>query len=57
MLAESCTPVVLAVEAEDARAARVLAGGHRDLGARDLIHLAVTGIETFDRELAAAFGG
>ena len=63
MLADSCIPAVFAVEAEDVRAARVLAGGYRNLGARDLIHLAVcrrhavTGIKTFDRGLAAAFGG
>jgi len=61
-LAESCIPTVYPVEAEDVGNARLLAHGHRGLGARDLLHLAicrrhaVTGIKTFDRGLAAAFG-
>ncbi len=62
-LAESCIPTVHSVDAEDVRSARLLADRHRDLGARDLIHLAVclrrsvTEVKTFDRALAAAFGG
>jgi len=61
-LAGSCIATVYPVDAEDVRAARLLAGRHRQLGARDLIHLAVCRrhsvkeITTFDRALAAAFG-
>jgi len=61
-LAESCIPTIHPVDAADVRAARVLADGHKELGARDLIHLAVchrhsvTEVKTFDRGLAAAFG-
>ncbi len=60
-LADACIPAVHAVDAEDVRAARVLGEGYRNLGARDLIHLAVCrrhaigAIKTFDRGLAAAF--
>ena len=62
-LADSCIATVHPVDAEDVRSARLLADRHRDLGARDLIHLAiclrhsVSGIKTFDRGLASAFGG
>ncbi|MEE9183774.1 MAG: type II toxin-antitoxin system VapC family toxin [Acidimicrobiia bacterium] len=61
-LAESCIPSVYPVGAEDVRAARLLADGHPELGARDLIHLAVCRrhsvgeMKTFDRGLATAFG-
>lgn len=61
-LAESCIPTVYPIEAEDVRAARLIAGSRPHLGARDLIHLAVCRrhgvdeIKTFDRGLAAAFG-
>jgi hypothetical protein len=61
-LAESLIPSILPVEAEDVRAARLLATRHRELGARDLIHLAVCHrhsvreIKTFDRGLATACG-
>jgi predicted nucleic acid-binding protein len=49
------------VAVEDVRLARALVGAHRELGARDLLHLAccrrreVDTIKTFDRPLAAAF--
>jgi len=62
-LVDSCIPAVYAVEVEDVQAARVLADGYRNLGARDLIHLAVCrrhsirAIKTFDRGLAAVFAG
>lgn len=61
-LAESCIPTVYPIGAEDVRAARLIAGSHPQLGARDLMHLAVCRrhgvgeIKTFDRGLAAAFG-
>jgi predicted nucleic acid-binding protein len=60
-LAASVIPSVFPVEAQDVRAARVLAAGFPELGARDLIHLAICRrhsvkvIKTFDRGLAAAF--
>ena len=60
-LAESCISAVHPVEAEDVRAARLLANSRGNLGARDLIHLAVCRrhsigeIKTFDRALAAHF--
>ena len=60
-LAGSCIPTVYPVGAEDVRAARLLADQHQELGARDLIHLAVCRrhgvklVKTFDRALAAAF--
>ncbi len=60
-LVDACIPAVYAVEAQDVRAARVLTDAYRNLGARDLIHLAVCRrhdigeIKTFDRGLAAAF--
>ncbi len=62
-LAGSCIGTVYPVEAEDVRSARLLADRHPELGARDLIHLAVcrrhsvSEIESFDRGLAAAFRG
>jgi predicted nucleic acid-binding protein len=62
-LAESCIPTVHPIGAEDVRAARLIAASRPQLGARDLIHLAVCRrhgvdeIKTFDRALAAAFGG
>ena len=49
------------VEADDVRLARRLADDHRELRARDLLHLAtcrrrgVREVRTFDRDLAAAF--
>jgi predicted nucleic acid-binding protein len=51
------------INAEDVRSARLLADSYPQLGARDLLHLAVCRrhavdrIKTFDRALAAAFGG
>jgi hypothetical protein len=60
-LAGSCIPTVYPIGSEDIRAARLLADRHHELGARDLIHLAVCRrhgvgqIKTFDRALAAAF--
>jgi len=60
-LVDSCIPAVYPVDVEDVRAARLLADSYRNLGARDLIHLAVcrrhsiSEIKTFDRGLAAAF--
>ena len=59
-LAGSCIARVHPVEAEDVRAARVLADANPQLGARDILHLAVchrhavAEIKTFDRALAAA---
>ena len=61
-LAGSCIATVYPVDAEDVLAARLLVDRHRQLGARDLIHLAVCRrhsvkeIKTFDRGLEAAFG-
>ncbi len=61
-LVESCITRVYPVEAEDVRAGRLLAENKPELGARDVIHLAVcrryavTEVKTFDRALAAAFG-
>jgi predicted nucleic acid-binding protein len=61
-LAESCIGAVYPVDAEDVQSARLLADRHRELGARDLIHLAVcrrhsiSEIKSFDRGLASAFG-
>lgn len=62
VLADSCIPLVYPVETKDVRTARLLADGYRNLGARDLIHLAVCRryaigeIKAFDRNLAAGFG-
>lgn len=62
-LAGDRTAEIWPVEAEDVGFARDLAQSHRSLSARDLLHLAcclrrdVSRIETFDRALAAAFGG
>lgn len=61
LLAESLIATVWTIEEEDVRQARALADRHRGLGARDLLHLAccqrrsVSGLQTFDRALAAAF--
>ena len=61
-LAESCIATVYPIEPEDVRSARLLADRHRELGARDLIHLAVclrrsvSAIKSFDRGLVSAFG-
>ncbi len=55
--------VVWPVTAEDVQTARLYADRHPALGARDLLHLAVcasrevTELWTYDRGLAAAFGG
>jgi predicted nucleic acid-binding protein len=60
-LVERCVPKVYSVEAEDVRSARQLVDRHPELGARDLLHLAVCRrhdvkkIKTYDRALAAAF--
>lgn len=60
-LAGSCIAKAFPIDTDDVRAARMLADSHQELGARDLIHLAVcrrhsvTAIKTFDRGLAAAF--
>ena len=60
-LAGSLIGTVWSIESDDVRHARSLAGLHRGLGARDLLHLAccrrrdAQGIKTFDRALAAAF--
>lgn len=54
--------VIWPVEAADVQDARLLHDRHAGLSARDLLHLAVcrrhdaTGVATFDRGLAAAFG-
>ena len=61
-LARGRTAAIWAVEAEDVELARSLAVKHAGLGARDLLHLAcmtrrgATGLRTFDRALAAAWG-
>jgi predicted nucleic acid-binding protein len=60
-LADSCIPQVLPIEAEDVRSARLFADSFPQLGARDLLHLAVCRRHsiaeaiTFDRALAAVF--
>jgi predicted nucleic acid-binding protein len=60
-LVESCIPTVWDVTREDVESARLLVEIRRELGARDLLHLAmcqnrnVTGIRTFDRALRAVF--
>lgn len=61
LLVRSAAATVWAVEEEDVRFARMLAGSHPALGARDLLHLAccrrrdVTVVRTYDRQLASAF--
>ena len=61
-LARSRMATIWAVEAEDVELARSLAVRHPGLGARDLLHLAcmmrrgASGLQTFDRGLAAAWG-
>lgn len=60
-LVEACIPTVWDVTREDVQAARSLVEIRSELGARDLLHLAmckqrnVTNIKTFDRALKAAF--
>jgi uncharacterized protein len=60
-LARGSIPTVFPLDSEDVHTARVLADNYPELGARDLIHLAVCRrygvgeIKTFDRPLAAAF--
>ena len=60
-LVEACIATVWSVDADDVKHARLLAGSHPELGARDLLHLAccqrrnVARIQTFDRGLRAAF--
>jgi predicted nucleic acid-binding protein len=62
-LADSSIAKVYPIEAEDVRTARLLADRHRELGVRNLIHLAVchrysiSSIKSFDRGLASALGG
>jgi hypothetical protein len=62
-LVEACIPHVWDVTAVDVRAAIGLVDVHRELGARDLLHLAmcrrrgVTRLRTYDRALRAAFEG
>ena len=62
-LAEARIEAVWPVLSEDVQFARLLVGRHPGLGARDLLHFAcckrrdVSEIKTFDRGLAAAFGG
>ncbi len=59
-LAEGRIEVTWPIEPEDVLFARTLASRHRELGARDLLHLSccirrdVREIKTFDRPLAAA---
>jgi predicted nucleic acid-binding protein len=60
-LVDSCIPRVLPIEEQDVRSARLFADSFPQLGARDLLHLAVcrrhsvTEVMTFDRALAAVF--
>lgn len=62
-LAQGRLAQVWPVEAEDVLLARALVDRHPGLGARDLLHLAschrrqVKRVKTFDRGLAAVFGG
>lgn len=62
-LARARLGTVWPLEAEDVELARQLAERHASLGARELLHLAcctrrgVERVKTFDRALAAAFGG
>jgi len=61
VLAVSCIPTIFPVGVDEVRTARTLIDSYPQLGARDLIHLAVCRhnaiheIKTFDRALAAAF--
>lgn len=63
MLVEERIPHVWDVGAKDVQAALALIDVHRELGARDLLHLAmcrrrgVTRIRTYDRALKAVFEG
>jgi uncharacterized protein len=60
-LARSCIPVVFPIDVADVRAARGLSDTNPQLGARDLLHLAVCrrhsvgDVRTYDRALLAAF--
>jgi hypothetical protein len=62
-LVEGCVGSVWPVEPDDVRMARTLARRHPGLGARDLLHVAccrrrgVTAVKSYDRALAAVFGG
>jgi predicted nucleic acid-binding protein len=62
-LVDSCISRVLPIEAEDVHSARLVADSYPQLGARDLLHLAVCRrysipeVMTFDRALAAVFAG
>jgi predicted nucleic acid-binding protein len=60
-LVDACIPTVWDVSKKDILAARTLVDVRRELGARDLLHLAmcdlrgVSQIKTYDRALRAAF--
>jgi hypothetical protein len=62
-LVEGCVGSVWPVEPDDVRMARTLTHRHPGLGARDLLHVAccrrrgVTAVKSYDRALAAVFGG
>ena len=62
-LAGSCIQTVWPVEEEDVRLARGLVDLYPQLGARDLLHVAVcrrrgvTSVKSFDRALSAVFPG
>lgn len=61
-LVDKCIEEAWSVDADDVHLARALLVRHPGLSARDLLHLAccrrrnVRAIQTFDRELRAAFG-
>jgi predicted nucleic acid-binding protein len=63
LLAKSCIGTVWPVEEEDVRLARALVESYPQLGARDLLHVAVcrrrgiSEVKSFDRALAAVFPG
>jgi uncharacterized protein len=60
-LVNACIPTVFEINKDDIETALGLVETRRELGARDLLHLAVchnrgvTGIKTYDRALRAAF--
>ncbi|MEJ2501866.1 MAG: type II toxin-antitoxin system VapC family toxin [Gemmatimonadota bacterium] len=62
-LARERTTQVWSIDSDDVVTARDLVASHPALGARDLLHLAcctrrgVQRVQTYDRALAAAFGG
>lgn len=62
-LVDGCVGTIWSVEPDDVRTARGLAGSYPGLGARDLLHVAccrrrnVQAVKTYDRALAAVFGG